>query len=92
MPKAIDEFSVCEIEDKKTLLLQNLDPMFNIKSAMFFLSQSDNLFEQLRNFCVFDTKHLISAENALSAPPMKWNQFFRTPWANNLEVDTIYNF
>ena len=83
---------MCEIEDKKTLLLQNLDPMFNIKSAMFFLSQSDNLFEQLRNFSVFDTKHLISAENALSAPPMKWNQFFRTPWANNLEVLDIEIF
>jgi len=88
--QAIDDFSVCEIEDKKCLLLQNLDPMFNIKSAMFFLSQSENLFEQLRTFSVFDTKHLISAENALAAPKMKWNQFFRTPWANNVEHEKKY--
>ena len=46
------------MEDRKELLLQNLDPMFNIKSAFFFLSQSGSLFDQLRNFYVYDTKHL----------------------------------
>ena len=35
--QAINEFSTCDVEDKKELLLQNLDPMFNIKSAFFFL-------------------------------------------------------
>ena len=25
-------------------------------------------------------------KNALTAPPLKWNQFFRTPWATNVEV------
>ena len=35
--QAITEFSTCDVEDKKELLLQNLDPMFNIKSAFFFL-------------------------------------------------------
>ena len=56
--QAIEEFSTCDVEDKKELLLQNLDPMFNIKSAFFFLSQSGSLFDQLRNFYVYDTKHL----------------------------------
>lgn len=54
----MSEFSSCEVEDKKELLLQNLDPMFNIKAAFFFLSQADCLFNQLKNFCVYDTKHL----------------------------------
>ena len=56
--QAIQEFSNCQIDDKKELLLQNLDPMFNIKSAFFFLSQSSCLLEQLQNLCVFDTQHL----------------------------------
>ena len=34
--KAIEDFANCSIEDKKTLLIQNVDPMFNIKSARFF--------------------------------------------------------
>ena len=96
--------------------------MFNIKSAFFFLSQSGSLFDQLRNFYVYDTKHLRSKftslhllvntfvivtikkikhpvfvelprciKNALTAPPLKWNQFFRTPWATNVEVKTKTN-
>ena len=40
--QAIEDFAECAIDDKKTLLLQNLDPMFNIKSARFF--QERNIF------------------------------------------------
>ena len=88
--QAIEEFSICTIEDKKSLLLHNLDPMFNIKSARFFQGKAENLFEQLNNFCVFDTRHLVQTENATEAPTLKWNQFFRTPWANSVEVDICY--
>jgi len=84
--QAIDEFSICTIEDKKSLLYHNLDPMFNIKSARFFQGTAENLMEQMINFCVFDTKHLMKNERAIEAPTLKWNQFFRTPWANSVEV------
>ena len=60
--------------------------MFNIKSARFFQGKAANLLEQMRNFCVFDTKHLIATETHGEAPTLKWNQFFRTPWANSVEV------
>ena len=45
-----------------------------------------NLSEQLANFSVFDTRHLSNTKNVAAAPPLKWNQFFRTPWANSVEV------
>ena len=90
--QAIEEFSICTIEDKKSLLLHNLDPMFNIKSARFFQSKAENLFEQLKNFCVFDTRHLVQTKNAKEAPTLKWNQFFRTPWANSVEVDMWFQW
>ena len=61
--------------------------MFNIKSARFFQGKAKNLYEQLNNFCVFDTKHLVQSENESEAPTLKWNQFFRTPWANSVEVN-----
>ena len=60
--------------------------MFNIKSARFFQGTAENLMEQMKNFCVFDTKHLLKNERAIEAPTLKWNQFFRTPWANSAEV------
>ena len=85
--KALQEFSICAIEDKKSLLLQNLDPMFNIKAARFFQGKAKNLYEQLNNFCVFDTKHLNKTDNSSEAPTLQWNQFFRTPWANSVEVE-----
>ena len=84
--QAIDEFSICTIEDKKSLLYHNLDPMFNIKSARFFQGTAENLMAQMKNFCVFDTKHLMKNERAIEAPTLKWSQFFRTPWANSVEV------
>ena len=49
-----------------------------------------NLSEQLSHFCVFDTRHLINTENVAEAPTLKWNQFFRTPWANSVEVQYQY--
>ena len=54
--------------------------MFTLQGA------ARNLSEQLANFSVFDTKHLISTKNVAEAPTLKWNQFFRTPWANSVEV------
>ena len=60
--------------------------MFNIKSARFFQGTAENLMAQMKNFCVFDTKHLMKNERAIEAPTLKWIQFFRTPWANSVEV------
>lgn len=66
--------------------------MFNIKSARFFQGTAENLMEQMINFCVFDTKHLMKNERAIEAPTLKWNQFFRTPWANSVEVKSFFAF
>ena len=55
--------------------------MFSLQGA------ARNLSEQLANFSVFDTKHLINTKNVAEAPTLKWNQFFRTPWANSVEVN-----
>ena len=66
--------------------------MFNIKSARFFQGTAENLMEQMINFCVFDTKHLMKNERAIEAPTFKWNQFFRTPWANSVEVKKGISF
>ena len=55
--------------------------MFTLQGA------ARNLSEQLANFSVFDTKHLINTKNVAEAPTLKWNQFFRTPWANSVEVN-----
>ena len=65
--------------------------MFNIKSARFFQGTAENLMEQMINFCVFDTKHLMKNERAIEAPTLKWNQFFRTPWANSVEVKRFFS-
>ena len=43
--------------EKKSILLHNLDPMFNIKSGFFFQSDGGNagFIEQVERFSVFDT-------------------------------------
>ena len=64
--------------------------MFNIKSARFFQGTAENLMAQMQNFCVFDTKNLMKNERAIEAPTLKWIQFFRTPWANSVEVKILF--
>ena len=51
----IQEFKQLAGSEQKTLLLQNLDPMFNIKSGFFFQTDSSTgLLEQVEKFSIFD--------------------------------------
>ena len=58
--------------------------MFNIKSAFFFLSPSDSLFDQLRNFYVYDTKHL--------RYPLLYSETIFFVFRFELEVCNIFSF
>ena len=42
------------LNDKKTLLLRNLDPMFNIRMGMFFMTDKDNFLDQLDVLGIFN--------------------------------------
>ena len=62
-------------DEKKSILLHNLDPMFNIKSGFFFQSTDGNagFIEQVERFSVFDTdsitKYLLfSTFNKITIP------------------------
>ena len=52
----IPEFEDLTRNEQKTLLLQNLDPMFNIKSGFFFQKEdtSSGFVEQVERFSIFD--------------------------------------
>ena len=51
----IPEFKELTGDEQKILLLQNLDPMFNIKSGFFFQTEDSLTFnEQLEKFSIFD--------------------------------------
>ena len=51
----IPEFKDLTGDEQRILLLQNLDPMFNIKSGFFFQTdRSSGLVEQLEKFSIFD--------------------------------------
>ena len=52
----IPEFKELTGDEQKILLLQNLDPMFNIKSGFFFQTEDSltGLVEQLEKFSIFD--------------------------------------
>ena len=54
---AIPEFSDATLGQplaKRLLLLQNIDPMFNIRNAFFFQSDATSLMTQLDRFGIFD--------------------------------------
>jgi len=51
------------MEDKKALLLHNLDPMFNVKMAHFFTCGADNLTDQMENMAIFDVSFLRRYQN-----------------------------
>ena len=52
----VPEFATFHGHEKKSILLHNLDPMFNIKSGFFFQSDGNAGFiEQVERFSVFDT-------------------------------------
>ena len=56
---AVPEFSTLTLNDQKTLLLHNLDPMFNIRSGFFFQTEGVSDFhEQLERFSIFDISKL----------------------------------
>ena len=51
----IPEFRDMSADEQKCLLLNNLDPMFNIKSGFFFQTDGvSGLVEQLERFSIFD--------------------------------------
>ena len=55
----ITEFQSLSSIEKKTLLLHNLDPMFNIKSAFFFQTDTLNgLLDQVERFSIFDVSKI----------------------------------
>ena len=43
-----------QTENKKCLMLHNIDPMFNIRSAFFFQPDAPNIVCQLERFGIFD--------------------------------------
>ncbi|XP_023337649.1 nuclear receptor ROR-gamma isoform X2 [Eurytemora carolleeae] len=88
--KSLPEFVSCSIEDQKNLLYQNSDPIFNIKSAMFFNSGSDSFTDQMNKFCVFNFEKLSDKFNTVVMQPIEWNQLFKSPWATNLEHEQKY--
>ena len=86
---------------KKALLLHNLDPMFNIKTGFFFtLDENTGLNEQIERFSIFDLSKIASCTEwlplshliarAVRIPPVKWNQYFISPWANSVEHEQKY--
>ena len=54
--RALEDFedNVVELVDKKTLLLSNLDPMFNIRMGHFFTCNARDLLDQLETLAIFD--------------------------------------
>ena len=57
---SIPEFASFPGNEKKALLLHNLDPMFNIKSGFFFQPVEDSgLVEQVERFGIFDMNEII---------------------------------
>ena len=52
--------------------------MFNIKSARFFQGSAENLMAQVKNFCVFDTKHLMKNEFVLKLFIKSIENIYRT--------------
>lgn len=87
--RALSEFEACSIEDKRKLLYQNTDPIFNIKSALFFVSKSSSFLEQMSKFSVFDIGSMIPEPPPMIAP-IKWHNFFQSPWATSLEHEEKY--
>ena len=92
-------FSIGQV--KKALLLHNLDPMFNIKTGFFFtLDENTGLNEQIERFSIFDLSKIASCTEwlplshliarAVHIPPVKWNQYFISPWANSVEHEQKY--
>ena len=60
----IPEFKDLTGDEQRILLLQNLDPMFNIKSGFFFQTdRSSGLVEQLEKFSIFDITTLTKYVN-----------------------------
>lgn len=101
----IPEFNELDVNEQKVLLLHNLDPMFNIKSGFFFLTDGvAGLAEQLDRFSIFDIpsiqscaewipfSQLIAIDKIPKVPCVKWNQFFTTPWADNVEHERKYEY
>lgn len=54
----IDDFNALDVNDRKTLLLENLDPMFNIRVGHFFSCDATTLLDQLECLAVFDVSNL----------------------------------
>ncbi len=55
LAQTLDDFvNLTHVEDKKALLLHNLDPMFNIRMGRFFTCDADNFLEQAEKLAVFD--------------------------------------
>ena len=51
-------------DNKKCLMLHNIDPMFNIRSAFFFQPDAANIFCQLERFGIFDMDWFRSINNS----------------------------
>ena len=51
----------------------------------YLFLESSSLYEQLNKFSVFDLRGMIS-EPPPPLAPVKWHQFFQSPWATSLEV------
>ncbi|TRY77337.1 hypothetical protein TCAL_16969 [Tigriopus californicus] len=83
----IDDFNTLDVNDRKTLLLENLDPMFNIRVGHFFSCDATTLLDQLECLAVFDVSNLQSYIGGWipQVKPLVWNQFFVTPWANSVQ-------
>lgn len=80
-------------DNKKILLIHNLNPMFNIRNAFFFQENPAPILCQLDRFGIFDmellenlnARALKEIEETISYMALKQN--FVSPWADSIDLE-----
>ncbi len=77
--ESIDDLQRLDFDLKKRLLLRNVDSMFTIRIGHFFTCDAGTLVDQVDSLGAFYFGRLQLPDVA----PLRWNQFFTTPWASS---------